>query len=135
MAKRAGLGLSTLQKIEQGKYPMTEGVAKKLAYAYPMASPEWLRFGSTLTPIVGLSGRVWSKAEVLQFRTRSDETAALEAEASARKLRKEFEGLIKKSLKNEHCWQVIVDAEMAVKDIIRKYYGGKQSSPRPRRKA
>jgi len=44
LAKRSGVGQSTIQKIELGRFELSQETARKLGFAM-MVSPAWLLFG------------------------------------------------------------------------------------------
>jgi transcriptional regulator with XRE-family HTH domain len=151
MAKLVGLGVSTLQKIEQGKFAMTEGVAQKISHAY-LVNHEWLLRGKASDGIQGIIDRPWDKRIVelirMRFGSQMDDEIRGVAKIKAQQILEKLALIFNISIDDGNCWQVMIDADIALDEIIRTYYPAthekflklqqleaKRSSQKPRKKA
>jgi transcriptional regulator with XRE-family HTH domain len=125
MAKRVGLGASTLQKIEQGKFAMTEGVARKISHEY-LVDTEWLLRGKASDGIRGFSDLPWTKESVsairLRFGSQMPKPIREQAVKHAELIMSKFAHVLEVSIADGNCWQVMIDADIALDEIVRTYY-------------
>jgi transcriptional regulator with XRE-family HTH domain len=123
LADRSKVGLSTIQKIEQGKHALTIDTARKLAMGL-MVDPSWLLYGSPKDGPKWYDGKPWTAEGAtkvyseLKAHSLWDEEAKKAAEHVATSISNSFRSLASRAVKNGTIFTLGFEFQAFLRTII-----------------
>jgi transcriptional regulator with XRE-family HTH domain len=128
VAKRAGVGLSTVQKITQGQFPLSEDMAVKLGVAL-MVEPSYLLEGSPDGDVLLMGGFSLDEKFNIETAKQKISTPALwddgtraKMTESAQTLMDGFHAMLKLALEDGKFLQIGLESESFIRQTMRQFY-------------
>ncbi len=130
LSDRAGVGTSTIQKIEAGKFPLSPEIAKKLGNAM-LVDPTWLMYGDPEENVRGIGGQPVTSADVPAMNVTGDylrnpdewtQEHRAKMEETARHLHDGFGRLLTRALKDGKYLQIGADMNLFFRQLVSTYY-------------
>lgn len=127
LEKRSGVAVSTIEKIESGRVPLTLEIARKIGWSTAI-HPRWLMDGNPNTDPVSIFGGPWSVqegAQIQQWKKNMNEADKEQFRNNCRVwLAMLSDSLFPKAIKDGKIVDLLIDLDIAVTKVIEAHYPG-----------